>query len=126
MTLSRSFFCILFLSTFIFHAQQLSVEEILEQKLNDPSGQAGVKIDGVKLFSQTALPQFYNNRAFELAWNDKKNRRHLMESIESAYDEGLDPDDYHQARIKILLDRTKKEDISNAEKVKLDIFKTDA
>lgn len=128
MTPARAFYCIffLFLSTLSFHAQQISVEEILEQKLNGPSGQAGIRVDGVKLFSQTALPQFYNNRAFELAWNDKKNRRHLMESIESAYDEGLDPEDYHQARIKILLDRSINEDFSNADKVKLDLFMTDA
>jgi murein L,D-transpeptidase YcbB/YkuD len=102
------------------------VEEILEQKLYSPSGEFGIVIDGVKLFSQTALPQFYNNRAFELAWNDKKNIRHLMESIESAYDEGLDPQDYHQERITNLLDLSKKGDLSNADKVRLDLFMTDA
>lgn len=128
MTLQRAFYCILFLFLFPFTpgAQELSVEEILEQKLYNPSGELGIVIDGVKLFSQTALPQFYNNRAFELAWNDKKNIRHLMESIESAYDEGLDPQDYHQERITNLLGLSKKGDLSNADKVRLDLFMTDA
>ncbi len=124
----RAFFSILFLFVYPFtlDAQQLSVEEILEQKLNEQSGEVGIMIDGIKLFSQTALPRFYNNRAFELAWNDKKNRKHLMESIESAYHEGLDPKDYHQERIENLLDRAKNGDLTNAEKVKLDVFMTDA
>lgn len=124
----RTFFSILFLFVYQFtlDAQQLSVEEILEQKLNEQSGEVGIMIDGIKLFSQTALPRFYNNRAFELAWNDKKNRKHLMESIESAFHEGLDPEDYHQERIENLLDLAKKRDLTNAEKVKLDLFMTDA
>lgn len=124
----RTFFSILFLFVYQFtlDAQQLSVEEILEQKLNEQSGEVVIMIDGIKLFSQTALPRFYNNRAFELAWNDKKNRKHLMESIESAFHEGLDPEDYHQERIENLLDLAKKRDLTNAEKVKLDLFMTDA
>ena len=36
--------------------------------------QEAVVVDGIELFSQTELPQFYTNREFELAWKNKKNK----------------------------------------------------
>jgi murein L,D-transpeptidase YcbB/YkuD len=107
-------------------AQELSVEKIIEQKIINEAAQNKVSVDGLQLFSQIELPQFYANRAFELAWNDSKNRQDLIESIDSSFDEGLDPADYHLAKIRRLLEKSDKSKLTNAEAADLDLLMTDA
>ena len=78
------------------------------------------------LFSQIELPQFYTNRNYERAWTDKKNTADLLESIESSYDEGLDPEDYHYQRIQNLLSKQKSSSLTNEETADLELLMTDA
>jgi murein L,D-transpeptidase YcbB/YkuD len=113
-----------FLSVPVF-SQETSVEEILESRIHgDPNKEVTVK--GRVLFSQIEVPQFYTNRNYELAWTDNKNIKDLLESIESAYDEGLDPEDYHYQAIQNLLAKKKSSSLSNEEKADLDLLMTDA
>ena len=113
-----------FLSFPVF-SQQPSVEEVLESRIHgDPNKE--VMVNGRVLFSQIEVPQFYTNRNYELAWTDKKNIKDLLESIESAYDEGLDPEDYHYQAIQNLLAKKKSSSLSNEEKADLDLLMTDA
>ncbi len=113
-----------FLSVPVF-SQEPSVEEILESRIHgDPN--KDVTVNGQVLFSQIEVPQFYTNRNYELAWTDKKNIKDLLESIESAYDEGLDPEDYHYQAIQNLLAKKKSSSLSNEEKADLDLLMTDA
>ena len=124
-----SFICQLLIWPCFFHsisAQELTVEKIIEQKIVNEAAQNKVSVDGVQLFSQVELPQFYTNREFEMAWNDTKNREDLIESIESSFDEGLDPADYHLERIRNLLEKSEKSKLSNAEAADLDLLMTDA
>ena len=113
-----------FLSFPVF-SQQPSVEEVLESRIHgDPNKE--VTVNSRVLFSQIEVPQFYTNRNYELAWTDKKNIKDLLESIESAYDEGLDPEDYHYQAIQNLLAKKKSSSLSNEEKADLDLLMTDA
>jgi len=113
-----------FLSVPVF-SQETSVEEILESRIHgDPNKE--VTVNGQVLFSQIEVPQFYTNRNYELAWTDNKNIKDLLESIESAYDEGLDPEDYHYQAIQNLLVKKKSSSLSNQEKANLDLLMTDA
>ena len=113
-----------FLSVPVF-SQEPSVKEILESRIHgDPN--KDVTVNGLVLFSQIEVPQFYTNRNYELAWTDKKNIKDLLESIESAYDEGLDPEDYHYQAIQNLLAKKKSSSLSNEEKADLDLLMTDA
>ena len=113
-----------FLSVPVF-SQETSVEEILESRIHgDPNKE--VTVNGRVLFSQIEVPQFYTNRNYELAWTDNKNIKDLLESIESAYDEGLDPEDYHYQAIQNLLVKKKSSSLSNQEKANLDLLMTDA
>jgi murein L,D-transpeptidase YcbB/YkuD len=106
-------------------SQKPSVEEVLESRIyGDPN--KDVTVNGQVLFSQIEVPQFYTNRNYELAWTDKKNVKDLLESIESAYDEGLDPEDYHYQAIQDLLAKKKSSSLSNEEKADLDLLMTDA
>jgi len=121
-----SFLMIYILCVNSLSAQGLSVEEIFEQKIHGEDNDTGVEVNGKELFSQVELPQFYTNRGFELAWKDKKNRKDLIESINSSFDEGLYPNDYHLEAIQQFLERSKVNKLSNAEKVDLDLLMTDA
>ena len=106
-------------------SQESSVQEIIESRIHgDPD--KDIEVDGQVLFSQIEAPQFYTNRNFELAWTDQKNVKDLIESIESAYDEGLDPEDYHYQKIQDLLEKKKSSSLSNGEQADLDLLMTDA
>jgi murein L,D-transpeptidase YcbB/YkuD len=102
------------------------VEEIIENRIYAHENNRSVRVGDIVLFSQIELPQFYTNRNFERAWDDKKNIEDLVESIESSYDEGLDPEDYHYRRIQALLKKKEAGELSNAEWADLDLLLTDA
>lgn len=104
-------------------AQKKSVQEVIEQKVQKENV---VYADGIQLFSQLELPRFYSNRDFEQAWTNKKNIKDLIESLKSAYDEGLDPNDYHLEKIDNLLEKSKTGNLDHIEKADLDLLMTDA
>ena len=106
-------------------AQGLSSEQIIQERIyGENSGRLSAA--GKILFSRIEMPKFYTNRNFELAWGDGQNRRDLMASIASSFDEGLDPADYHQEKISQLLEQEEQGELSNAEKADLDMLMTDA
>lgn len=109
-----------------FYAQQATIEEVMESKLVLDDSQEAIGINGKELYSQIELPRFYANREFELAWTNKKNKTDLIESIESAYDEGLDPKDYHLEQLKAYMEKSKKSKLNQTEKADMDLLMTDA
>lgn len=115
-------FVLIFLS-YQIQAQQPSLQEVMENKIQTEDA---VYADGVQLFSQKELPRFYSNRDYELAWTQKKNRKDLIESLKSAYEEGLDPGDYHLEKINKLLEKSKKGKLNHEDKTDLDLLMTDA
>ena len=117
---------IFFLPLVLLHAQDLSTEGILEGKIRAEKSQGAVVVEGIELFSQVELPKFYTNREFELAWTSRKNRRDLIESLESSYDEGLSPEDYHLERIRKLMVKSDKAKLTKTETADLDLLMTDA
>ena len=108
------------------YGQDKSVEEVLEGKVLSEEGQGAVVVNDIELFSQIELPRFYSNRDFELAWTNSKNKKDLVESLESSFDEGLSPEDYHLKMIKDLIKKSKKGKLSHEEKADLDLLMTDA
>ena len=121
-----SLLILFFLSVASLEAQDLSIEGVLENKILSEELKEGVVVDGFELFSQIELPKFYSNREFELAWTSDKNKKDLIESLESSYDEGLSPADYHLEKIKELIGKSKKGKLSNDELVDLDLLLSDA
>lgn len=107
-------------------AQKNSVEEIIGQRIENDRSNNSVFADGIILFSQIELPKFYTNRDFKLAWTDKKNRNDLLQSIQSSFDEGLNPKDYHIEKITNLLGKSSYKKLSNDDLVNLDFLMTDA
>jgi murein L,D-transpeptidase YcbB/YkuD len=107
-------------------AQEPTIEEVMESIVLPEDSQGAVVVNGIELFSQTELPRFYINRDFEPAWTNHKNKMDLIESIESAYDEGLDPKDYHLEQIQNLMEKSKKSKLSHTDLVVIDLLMTDA
>ena len=119
-------FVVLISSFALINAQNKTVEQVLEGKILTEEGQGAVVVNGIELYSQVELPQFYSNRDFEPAWNNAKNKKDLIESLESSFDEGLIPNDYHLERIKKLQEKSQKSKLSHEEKADLDLLMTDA
>ncbi len=117
---------IFMLASTIIYAQDKTIEEVLESKVVLEEGQNAVSVNGLELYSQVELPQFYANRDFEPAWTQSKNKKDLIESLEAAFDEGLSPDDYHLKTIKSFTDKAKKKKLTTEEKADLDLLMTDA
>ena len=121
-----TFLAFLIISANFSFSQSSTVEEIIELKIQSIENNAVVVVDDRELFSQIEVPTFYSNRNYEPAWTENKNVKDLLESLESSYDEGLDPEDYHYKRINELLDKKKSGSLSNSEKADLDLLLTDA
>ena len=102
-------------------SQNSSSKQIIEEKVKNKS----ISAAGVVLSSQKLLLDLYSNREFELAWKDEKDRKDLIVAIQSAYDEGLNPSDYH---IEIIENLTKSnyKKLNNEDAVELDLILTDA
>ncbi len=107
-------------------SQNISSQQIIEQKILAHNGGVPVSVDNVELFSQIELPKFYFNRDFELAWTDEKNRNDLLESINASFDEGLSPDDYHLEKISKFLNKTDYKELSKTDAALVDLLMTDA
>jgi L,D-transpeptidase YcbB len=107
-------------------AQDTTVEELIMKKVSNEGTNNEAFASNIVLFSQIELPKFYNNRNFEIAWSDKKNRNDLLASIQSAYGEGLNPKDYHLEKITNLLNKSKYEKLNKMDIADLDLLMTDA
>ncbi len=102
-------------------SQNSSSKQIIEEKVKNKS----ISAAGIVLLSQKVLSDFYLNREFELAWKDEKDRKDLIAAIQSAYDEGLTPSDYHIEIIENLTKSNHKK-LNKEDAVELDLILTDA
>ncbi|AOY86924.1 peptidoglycan-binding protein [Marinobacter salinus] len=56
-----------------------------------------VKVLGDPLLARHALSSFYGARGYKPAWTDPEQRRQLIDAVEHASSDGLNPGDYHGA-----------------------------
>ena len=99
-------FLILFMTSFgIVQAQ--SVEEHIDNKISAGRESKSVSADGIILYAQDVLPDYYELNGYEPAWKNKKNRKEAIALLEDSYNEGLIPDDYHMSNIQRLMEETK-------------------
>ncbi|HLD43970.1 MAG TPA: L,D-transpeptidase family protein, partial [bacterium] len=69
-----------------------------------------LKVFDSRLAEYLLVKKFYNERNFQLVWGlhkstNRKIIRELIKTLEEAYDNGLNPDDYHYSEITKLLDK---------------------
>lgn len=125
---SISFLAFIFFLNFsnIIFSQKDSITDLVKFKIEKGIKTQTVAANGIVLFSQNELPKFYTNRGFALAWENKKNRNDLWVSLQSAFDEGLDPKDYHSEKIASLLKNTNYNNLNISDIADLDLLMTDA
>ncbi len=115
----------LFMLSISFGAISQTTQQFIKNKIDAGIESKTVTVDNIKLFSQNVLPDFYEKRDYEPAWQNKQKQKELVNILESSYFDGLTPDDYHLERIKSLLDETKSG--ANAlQLANLDMLMTDA
>jgi murein L,D-transpeptidase YcbB/YkuD len=111
------------------------VHTLLQKRITEGGSPLHITIRGELVYSSSMLETFYKRRDFHPAWviNDTRllQAYYLVESIESAYLEGLTPDHYHLNEIKALLAEVKENVRSNDPQnpetlLDLDLLLTDA
>ena len=105
-------------SSYITAAQP---NEYLRKKSEDLSSGMEVIVGSEKIYCQKMLPEFYQRRDFELAWS-AADKKEMIEIIDGASEEGLQPDDYHFETIRQFIARFS----TPTEKAELDLLLTDA
>jgi murein L,D-transpeptidase YcbB/YkuD len=74
----------------------------------------------------TLVPEFYRRRDFTLAWNRNRNVEELLTAIDASRDEGLIPEDYHQAALESRLETYRSGIMGGCERAEFDILLSDA
>ena len=77
--------------------------ETLQPRLARLDTRAGETIRGEKLLERPAVLAFYAARKSQPAWNLDAGAASIREAIEGMAKDGLDPADYHRARIDSLI-----------------------
>jgi len=116
--------CLIFL--FTANAQNnTEVKKELQERIEFGIENEGVFAQGIYLFNQAMLPQYYIDREFEPVWTSEKNRQDFITIIEGAYEQGLLPDDYHLQKVKILLEKVNEGIANSDDYANLDLLMSD-
>jgi len=89
------------------NSQSLSVQEIINNKINAGVETGSISADGIILYAQDVLSNYYELNDYEPAWKNKKNLKEVISILEDSYIEGLLPADYHMNNINRLMDEIK-------------------
>ncbi len=83
------------------------VQEILRRRLETSGYPPRIVVGNELIHAAIMLPIFYEQRAFLPAWSEETGAlaavKDMVATIRSAYEEGLQPNDYHLHRIEALL-----------------------
>ena len=82
---------------------------------------ATVQVAGETLASMVVLPDFYERRAYQLAWVETQLRSELLDALRASVGDGLEPRDYHVAALEKLADEPRSPEID----ADLDMLATD-
>ena len=76
-------------------AFESGANEHIVSRIEALNGGFPVEVLGSPLMAHKALPAFYANNGFRLAWESMEHRQQLADAIGRASDDGLLPGDYH-------------------------------
>jgi murein L,D-transpeptidase YcbB/YkuD len=69
--------------------------DVLRTKVEHLRAGAEVSVAGARIGSREVLPRLYERRDYAPLWVNPRSVEDLLNSIPAAYEEGLDPHDYH-------------------------------
>lgn len=101
--------------------------QLLQSRMTRLSDHGSLELPGAVITSRQFLPEFYKQRDYQLAWTSHMdNARALANRILTSHQEGLVPADYHAAVIQQLLTEVSGGNLSDAQRVDLDIMLSEA
>ena len=77
----------------------------IKESVTDIRSGEPVEIEGEYVFSNTILPEFYENRDYMPAWDSWEALIDAVGTLERSYEDGLDPEDYHADVLAIIIDK---------------------
>ena len=102
-------------------AEFIGTKVELLREIND------LQIGNAHVASVSLLPEIYEQRNFRPLWTDLRDAQALITSVESAYQDGLNPQDYHLQDLQFLQLEVEASDPSEAElRADFDILLTDS
>lgn len=100
-------------------------DEAIVSRIEALSSGFPVQVLGDALMAHKALPAFYSGNGYRHAWHSTELRQQLAEVIESASDDGLNPEDYHASVLSELAPRPMSE-FSAEHQADIDLLFSDA
>ena len=97
---------------------------LMQQRMAELRETGQLTVAGVPLRAVGAIPLTYEEMGYSLAWTDPQRCGELVDAIEDAHAEGLDPEDYYFARLKEL--HARRDSWNAATQVDADLLATDA
>jgi len=106
---------------------ELKVSENIREYTNSKLDSTHISLGTDHVFVSDKLTKLYNEVKNRRLWSEEKNRNDLIEIIEGAYFEGLDPNDYHIKAIhQLYLEKPDDLDDEAARLAKIDVLMSDA
>lgn len=103
------------------------LDELIRARVEQLLDSGVLELEGVSIAARTLLPKIYEARAFAPAWRDAAHVDSLLDLIDEAYAEGLDPTDYHHAAVHAARERfADLAAVSAEERAALDLILTDS
>jgi len=76
------------------------VSQAIREQVEQLRGTGQVIIDGASLAAAGLIPEIYERRSFQPNWTRTAQVGFLVEAVDDAYEQGLDPSDYHAEQIR--------------------------
>lgn len=101
--------------------------QLMQSRMTQLRDEGSLELQGAVINSRHFLPEFYQQRDYQLAWTSRMdNARALSSRILASYQEGLVPADYHAAALQQLLAESTNTRLSESQQVDLDIMLSEA
>jgi murein L,D-transpeptidase YcbB/YkuD len=82
------------------NADEGSIRESIRKYISELEDSRTIKLEKQKIIGNPVIADLYKNEDYQPVWGHASNRKDLMEILDDAYFEGLNPEDYHIEFIK--------------------------
>ncbi|WP_286220487.1 L,D-transpeptidase family protein [Marinobacter apostichopi] len=124
-TVASALALVLVVTLFPWFSSSAKANESLVARIEALDAGFTVEVLGNRLLARQALSNFYAANSYERAWRSADQRHQLLEAIESASRDGLDPRDYH-ADVLAELSNRPMQDLPDDLQADLDLLYSDA
>ncbi len=107
-------------------AETASLEGEIRSRVERMAEPGALSIQDRSIAAEPLLTKIYTQRRFRPAWSSERNVAALLDKIDKSEDYGLDPEDFHRARLLALKDQVAQSGAEEATRAEFDILSTDA